>query len=232
MTEFVRMREITRPVKVALKCLIAVVLVDVSIPYWTSKVEHRPMHFRPFSATFVLRMRRNGYWWTFGVKNTAIRFADPDFLLECKISAIWRRFLLIFCILGLYVECPPYFYFRFVWPTDLQSILHASTPTSIIPTKFEVDMTIYCRVTAFLSADTSRDCDPDLWPFDFEQLKSMAGDVTNLATKFEAPTPIRSWITGYNVSRWLPLKMRTRPLRMRRLTWWPVSTGSKRITFL
>ena len=55
--EFVRMREITRSVKVALKCLIAVVLVNVDLPYWTSKVEH----LRPFSATFVLRMRRNGY---------------------------------------------------------------------------------------------------------------------------------------------------------------------------
>jgi len=26
----------------------------------------------------------------------ATGFADPDFLLECKISAIWRRFPLIF----------------------------------------------------------------------------------------------------------------------------------------
>jgi len=60
-----------------------------------------------------------------------------------------------FCI--LYAECAPYFYFRFVWPTDLESIPHASTPTSIIPTKFEVDMTIHCRVIAFLPADTSRD---------------------------------------------------------------------------
>ena len=34
------MREITRSVKVALKCLIAVVLVDVDLQYWTSKVEH------------------------------------------------------------------------------------------------------------------------------------------------------------------------------------------------
>jgi len=31
--EFVRMREITRSVKVAVKCLIAVVLVDVDLPY-------------------------------------------------------------------------------------------------------------------------------------------------------------------------------------------------------
>jgi len=60
-----------------------------------------------------------------------------------------------FCI--LYAESPPYFYFRFVWPTDLESIPHASTTTSITPTKFEVDMTIHCRVIAFLSADTSRD---------------------------------------------------------------------------
>jgi len=34
------MCEITRSVKVALKCLIALVLVDVDLPYWTSKVEH------------------------------------------------------------------------------------------------------------------------------------------------------------------------------------------------
>jgi len=37
---FVRMREITRSVTVALKYLSAVVLVDVDLPYWTSKVEH------------------------------------------------------------------------------------------------------------------------------------------------------------------------------------------------
>jgi len=75
------------------------------------------------------------------------------------------------------------FLLRFVWPTDLESIPHASTPTSII------------------------------------------------RTKFEAPTPIRSWVMSDNVSHWLPLKMRTRPLRMRRITW-PVSRGSKTITYL
>ena len=56
----------------------------------------------------------------------------------------------------LCAECPPYLYFRVVWPTDLESIHHASTPTSIIPAWFEVDMTKHCRVIAFLSADTSR----------------------------------------------------------------------------
>ena len=52
--QFVRMRESTRSVKVAQKCLIAVVLVDVDLPYWTSKVEHL-VAFALLSATFVLR---------------------------------------------------------------------------------------------------------------------------------------------------------------------------------
>ena len=106
-----------------------------------------------------------------------------------------------YCI--LHSECPPYFYFRFVWPTDLESIPHASTPTSIIPTKFEVDMTIHSRVIAFFSADTSRDL--VTLTSDLEQLQCMAGHVTNLATKLQDPMPIRSWFIRYNVSHWLPL---------------------------
>jgi len=73
--------------------------------------------------------------------------------------------------------------------------------------------------------------DLDLWPFDLEQLQCMAGHVTNLATKLEYPMPVRSWFMRYNVFHWLPLRMRTRPLRMRRTTW-PMSSGSKTITFL
>jgi len=64
---------------------------------------------------------------------------------------------------------------------------------SIIPTKFEVDTTIYCRVIAFLSADTSRNLVTlTLDLFDLEQLTYMEGHVPNLTTKFEDPTPIRS----------------------------------------
>jgi len=63
-------------------------------------------------------------------------------------------------------------------------------PTLIIPTEFEVDMTIHCRVTAFLSAITSRDL--VTLTFDLEQLSYMAGHVANPATKFEDPTIIRS----------------------------------------
>jgi len=70
-----------------------------------------------------------------------------------------------------------------------------------------------------------------LWNFDIKQFSYMAGHVTNLATKLENPMPIRSWFISYNVSLWLALEMRTRPLRMRRITW-SVNRGSKIITYL
>ena len=105
---------------------------------------------------------------------------------------------------------------------------------SIIPTKFQVHMTTHCRFIAFLSVDTSR----DIVTLTFDLLTLMnscpAWRVTwptNPATKSEDPTTIRSWVTSYNGSHWLPLKMRTRPLRMRRITW-TVNRGSKTITFL
>jgi len=79
---------------------------------------------------------------------------QPRFPVTVQNSGDLATFSVDFCI--LYAECPPYFYFRFVWTTDLESIQHASTPTSIIP------------------------------------------------TKFEAPTPIRSWVMSDNVSHWLP----------------------------
>ena len=105
----------------------------------------------------------------------------PRFPVRMQNFGNLATFSVDYCI--LYAECPPYFYFRFVWPTNLESIPQASTPTSIIP------------------------------------------------TMFEAPTPIRSWVISDNFSHWLPLKMHTRRLRMRRITW-PVSRGVKTITFL
>ena len=72
----------------------------------------------------------------------------PRFPIRVQNFGDLATFYVDFCI--LYFECPPYFYIRFVWPT-------VWTPKSIIPTKFEVDITINCRVIAFLSADTSRD---------------------------------------------------------------------------
>jgi len=198
-------------------CPIAVVLADVDLPYWTSKVEHIAAFTAIFSNICTAHTQKRLFM-NFRCKFRHRRsIPDPDFLIQCKISAILWRF-------------PSYIYSRFVWPTDLESIPHASIATSIIPTKFEVNMTIRCRVTAFLSTDTLRDLVTfDLWPFDLEQLSYMAGHVANTATKFEDPKTIRSWVTSYDVSHWLALKMRTRPLRMSRITW-PVSRGSKTIT--
>ena len=71
-------------------------------------------------------------------------------------------------------------------------------------------------------------CDLDLWPFDLEQLSFMASHETNLATKYEDPKPIRSWVTSYNGFPWLALEMRMRPMHMRRITW-PVSRGKKQL---
>ena len=79
----------------------------------------------------------------------------PRFLIRVQNFGHLATFSVDFCI--LYAECPPYFYFRFVWPTDLESIPHASTRTLIIPTKFEVVWPSTAELQLFLSADTSRD---------------------------------------------------------------------------
>jgi len=76
----------------------------------------------------------------------------PRFPVRVQNFGDLATFSVNFCI--LYAECPPCFYFRFVWLSDLESIPHASTPTSMIP------------------------------------------------TKFEAPTPIRSWVMSDNIALW------------------------------
>jgi len=138
------------------KCLIAVVLVDVDLPYWTLNVEHVVAFTVIFSNICTARAQKRLFMNFSANLDTAIWFADPDFLLECtkfqRFGDVSRWFFLI-----LYAECPPYFYFRFVWTTDPESTPHASTPTSIIPTKFEVATTTHCRVIGFLSANTARD---------------------------------------------------------------------------
>ena len=47
---------VPRSVKVALKCLIAVGLVDVDLQYWTSKVEHLVAFAATVSNIYVLRV--------------------------------------------------------------------------------------------------------------------------------------------------------------------------------
>jgi len=122
----------------------------------------------------------------------------------------------------------PYFRFRFVWPTDLESMPRVEPPTLIISAKFEVDTNIHRRVTAMLVRIRYVTLWPwpkgQHWTFNIEQWSIMAGHVGNPSTKFEDPTPIRSWLMSYDVRHKPALTMRLEPLRMRRITW-PVRRG-------
>jgi len=92
------MREITRSVKVALKCLIAVVLVDVDLPHWTSKVEQL-IAFAAIVSNICTAHAQKRLFCTSGVNlDTAVRFADPDFLFECKNFGDLATFYVDFCI--------------------------------------------------------------------------------------------------------------------------------------
>jgi len=115
------------------KCLIAVVLVDVDLLYWTSKVEH----IVPFTAIFsniCTAHAQKRLFMNFRCFRHRHSILLPRFPVRVQNFGDLATFSVDFC--SLYAECPPYFYFRFVWPTDLESIPYASTPTSIIPTKF------------------------------------------------------------------------------------------------
>jgi len=123
--------------------------------YWTSKVEHLVAFTVIFSNICTAQAQKRLFI------NLRCKFKHRRSIRRPRFPTIVQNFSDLatfsvdFCI--LYAGCPPYFYFRFVWPTDLNSIPHASTPTSIIPTRFEANMIIHSLVTAFLSADTSRD---------------------------------------------------------------------------
>jgi len=136
------------------KCLIVVVLVDVDLPYCTSKLENIVAFTAIFSNICTARAQKRLSM------NFRCKFRHrgsipwPRFPVRVQNFGDLATFSVDFCI--LYSECPPYFYFRFVWPTDLESIPRASTPTLII------------------------------------------------LTKIEDPTTIRSWVTSYNGSPWLP----------------------------
>jgi len=144
------MPEITRSVKVALKCLIVVVLVDVDLPYWTSNGELLVAFVAAVSNICTARAQKR-FLCTSGVDlDTAYRFADPDFPLKCKTWAIWQRFTLIFEFNILNV-C------RISTSGLFDLLTYKVYHTRRAEVKFEVYMTIHCRVIAFLSADTSRD---------------------------------------------------------------------------
>ena len=186
-------------------------------------------------------MRRSSYLWTSGVNlDTVVRFADHDFLLECKISAIWRRFPLIFAFYMLNVgHIPTSGLFDLRFPLNfafyMLNVHHIFTSGCLTywPRKYttrvdpDVDNSHQVRswydhplpsCSVFVCWDVTWLCDLDFWPFNLEQSNYISDHMTNVAVKFGDPTHIRSWVTSYNASHWLPLKMRIRPLRMRRIT--------------
>jgi len=212
------MREITRSVKVAVKCLIAVVFVDVNLPYWTSKVEHS-VSFAAIVCKILQRMRRNGY---FGTSGKFRRFGDvyhyffcilhaechsiprPRFFLQSvRNFGDLETFCIDFCI--SWAEYFLYFYFRLILPTapSLKILIFAT----------------HCRVIASCCWCVAWPCDLDFWPGDLDELSYMAGHVINTPKKLEYPIHVRSWVISYSVFHWLGLlfKMRFWLLRMRRI---------------
>jgi len=147
----------------------------------------------------------------------------PRFPLRVQNCGVLATFSVDFCI--LYSECPPNFYFRFVWLTDLESIPHASTPMLIIPTKFEVDMTIHWRVTSFLSADTSR----DLVTLTFDLLTLSSCHIWRVTWPSLPPSlkTLRLFVHELQAITF-PLDYHWKCVRGQ----WPVSRGWKTITFL
>jgi len=108
------------------KCLIAVVLADVDLLYWTSKVEHIVSFTAIFSNICTAHAQKRLFM-NFRCKFRHCRsIRRPWFPVRVQNFGDLATFSVDFCI--FYVECPPYFYFRFVWPTDLESIPHALTP--------------------------------------------------------------------------------------------------------
>jgi len=78
------------------KCLIAVVLADVDLLYWTSKAEHIVSFTAIFSNICTAHAQKRLFINFRCIFRHRRSIRHPDFLLECKISAIWRRFSLIF----------------------------------------------------------------------------------------------------------------------------------------
>jgi len=141
------MREITRSVKVAVKCLIAVVVVDVDLPYWTSKVEHL-VTFAAIVSKVLLRMRRNGYLGTsdkrFG--DSATFYVDfwrfirwMSFDSPTPISSQSAKFRRLGDVFHWFLHFISWKFAVFLLPVYFTYWA-----------KFEVDMAIHCRVIAFL----------------------------------------------------------------------------------
>ena len=144
-------------------------------------------------------MRRNGYLWTSGV-NLEPPFDSPTMISYQ--SAKFRRFgdvfrwLLhfIFWMSAIFLlpVCLTY------WPGKYTTRVDPNVDNSHQVWSWYVHT--LPSYSVFVCWYVTWPCDLDLRPFYLVQLSCMASHVANLATKYEDPMPIRSWVTSYNVS--------------------------------
>jgi len=78
----------------------------------------------------------------------------PRFPYRARYFRDLRTFSVDFCIGS--AECPPYFYFRSSWPTDLESVPRDAHLVMKVSIKFEAD-TIIRSSYSVIAADTLRD---------------------------------------------------------------------------
>jgi len=122
-------------------------------------------------SNILLCMRRNDYFWTCGVNvDTSVGVPDPISSASAKFSAMTQSVDFFYI---LYAKYPPYFYIRFVWRTELESIPHALTPRRWFSTRLKVMWPIMPS-NSVLSADTLRDL--VALTFDFWTLSSAIND--------------------------------------------------------
>ena len=122
----------------------------------------------------------------------------PRFPCRLRNFGDLATFTIDFCT--LYAKSLSYFYFQFVWSTDLESIPHVSTSTAIISTQFEVDMTIHCRVITFLLLIRYVTSWP--WPLTLNSFHTWRVTWPTLSPSLKTLLLFLS----YNVFHYLPLK--------------------------
>jgi len=140
----------------------------------------------------------------------------PRFPYRARYFRDLRTFSVDFCI-GL-AECPPYFYFRSSWPTDLESVTWCVPPDESFHQVWSwYDHRLPCYIALLLLIRYVT-----LWPWPLTFWPWLVvidgGSRVQPSTKFEDSTAIRFWVMRSDISHRIPLAMCLQPLRMRRIT--------------